>query len=271
MPVICTADGSQHKTPQALRIHLRKWLKANPEAGPQWAIEYLRQRKIDKGLVYAPSQAELRSLYCPTMPYYDMLGSYFEITHKLGFISRYVAESPRFIPLMTDARFITDSREQNPLIVPYSTTSKLDYGDYSLASPYDRGIRVERKSLSDFVGTMSSKKNEHKRIDADSPCERFERELIRAKEAGGYIVMIVESDISDALSFRDKPNMKWGKATESHIFKNMRDLLIKYPLTWQILFAFGRDTALSKMLRIFEMGEQVKRIDLQYAYEKGEL
>lgn len=271
MPIICTADNSTHETSEKLRLHLRRWLVANPERGKTWAIDYLHQRKIDKGLIYAPSQAELRSLYCPTMPYYDMLGGYYSITRELGFLDRYSAESPRFIPLMADVRFVTDSREQNPLMVPYSTTAKLDFGDYALAPPYNRGIHVERKSLADFVGTMSGKKTEHKRIDTDSPCERFERELIRAKEAGGYIVMLVEADVKDALTFRKRLDMKWGKATESHIFKNMRDLLVKYPLTWQAVFVFGRDTALTKMLRIFEMGEQVKLIDLQNAYEKGEL
>jgi ERCC4 domain-containing protein len=270
MPVLCTADNSTHESPEALRKHLRAWITANQPQAHVWAVNYLRQRKVDKGLVYAPSQVELRSLYCPTMPYYDHIGGYYSITRELGFLDRYKAATPSFVPLMRDTRLICDTREQRALTLPYKTTvDTLTFGDYAIAPPYDKGIRVERKSLSDFCGTLTSKKIDRKRMEGDSPCQRFERELIRAQEAAGYVVMLVEAPIEDALSFRDVPGMKYGKASATHIFKNLRDLLVKYPLHFQVLFAKDRIDAAAKLVRVFEMGEQVKQIDLQYAAERG--
>lgn len=268
MALLCTADDSEHKTPAALRIHLRRWLNENREKGREWAIDYLRQRKADKGLVYAPSQAELRTLYCPTMPYYDAMGGYYAITRELGFVDRYVAETPSFVPLMRDARFICDTREQKALVLPYDTDDhKLEWGDYALAFPHDKGVRIERKGVGDYWGTFNSRKVDHKRIATDSARERFERELIRAQEADGYIVMLVEASVADTETYKSG----YGKVGSSHVFKNMRDLLAKYPLTWQVVFADGRTEAASKLVRIFEMGGQVRRVDLQYALEKGSL
>jgi hypothetical protein len=270
MPVICTADNSSHKTPEALRVHLRKWLKANPELGKVWAVDYLVKRKEEKGLVHAPSQAELRTLYCPTMPYYDSIGGYYEITQSLGFKARYIKEPLFFTPWMKDTVVICDTREQTPFNLPIKTIREgLKYGDYALAAPYSKGIHIERKSIEDFRSSLSGKKIKHKRIEEDSPQERFERELIRAKEANGYIVMLVEDSIQTVSDYCSQT--KFGKATASHIFKNMRDLLVKYPDVWQIVFANGREDAAQKVTKIFELGEQVKRVDLQYALEKGEL
>lgn len=271
MPVICTADNSIHKTPEALRIHLRRWLKDNPIKGPEWAIDYLRRRRDEKQLVYAPSQAELRTLYCPTMPYYDIVGGYYKITKDLGFVDRYTKEPLYFTPLQKDIQIICDTREQLRLdLKPYKVIrEKLDWGDYALAFPYDKMFHVERKGVNDFISTLSSKKVKHKKIAEDSPCERFERELIRAKEVNGYIVMLVESNIQDVVNY--SKNTKFGTAAITHTFKNMRDLLVKYPLTWQIVFCNGREDTAHKLIKIFKMGKQVKKIDLQYAVEKGGL
>lgn len=265
MALLCTADNSEHATLEALHLHLRRWLAANPERGREWAIEYLKARKAEKSLVYAPSQAELRSLYAPSMAYYDSIGGYYALTGALGYADHYRAAPLNFVPLMRDARFICDTREQKALELPYAERAKLDFGDYALAAPYDRGIRVERKSLPDFMGTLTSKRVTKKRLGEDSACQRFERELLRAQEASGYVVMVVESTIKEALSF----NNRFGSATTHHVWKNLRDLLVKFPLHFQACFA-GEDAA-AKVVRIFELGEQVKSVDLQYAIEKGEL
>lgn len=266
MALLLTADNSEHKTLADLHAHLRRWLTVNPEKGREWAIEYLRARRAEKDLVYAPSQTELRSLYCPSMAYYDSIGSYYSITRALGYQDRYLTRPISFVPLRQDARFICDTREQKALQLPYAKREKLEFGDYALAAPYDKGIRIERKSLADFFGTLTSKKVVKVRLGEDSACRRFERELIRAQEGSGYVIMMVEASLKEALAF----NNRFGSATIHHVFKNLRDLLTKYPLHFQACFANDPVDAAAKVVRLFEMGEQVRTTDLQYALEKGE-
>jgi len=252
----------------AKKNNLKKWLKLNPEEGKKWAIEWLKKRKEEKGLVYAPSQAELRSLLCPSMPYYDFIGGYYKITRELGFQDRYMDEVPVFTPL-GDATIIQDTREQNPLHLKHKVVvAKVDEGDYALDAAHSQGVFVERKSLSDFCGTLSSRKIERKKSE-DSSFARFDRELARALEQGHYIVMLVEENINNALGFEYLPHMQRVQASASHIFKNLRDLLVKYPLSFQVVFADGRVDAADKLVKILAMGKQARRIDLQNALEKG--
>lgn len=264
-------DAIQYLTTDFVKKeNLRKWLGLNPAKGREWAINWLKQRKETKGLVYAPSQAELNSLCCPTMRYYDYIGGYYNITRELGFSDRYIGQDPVFTSDISDATLIQDTREQTPLSLPLKTVvRKLDCGDYGLDSPHDCGVYVERKSLNDFVGSLTTRKVVRKKKGDDSSFERIERELTRAKEAGHYIVMLVESPITDALAFDELPWMRHSKASPAYIWHNLRELLNRFPLSFQVVFANGRQDAARKMMRIFQMGQQVRQIDLEYAAEKG--
>lgn len=254
-------DYDQYMTQEfATKHELKTWIKMRPDEAREWAIDWLKARKTEKNLVYAPSQAELRTLMCPSMPYYDSIGGYYEITRALGYLDRYGAAPLTFAALPADATIICDSREQNPLKLAAPTVvAKVDAGDYALAAPYDQGIYIERKSLADFAGTMS-KGN-----------ARFRRELDRARTKGHYIVMLVESSITDAQGLNHLPQTRHVKASASFILKQMRDLLADYPLTLQVVFVDGRIEAAQKALRILMLGQQVKTVDLQDRYEKGEL
>lgn len=247
---------------------IKKFIKSSPAEAREWAIGWLKKRKEEKGLVYAPSQAELRSLQCPSMPYFDSVGGYYTICRELGFQDRY-RDEPLVFADLSKATFIQDTREQSPIKISERVViAKVNEGDYALTAPYDKGVYIERKSVNDFVGTISARSI--KRIKGeDSNLARFDRELARASEQGHYIVMLVESPIAQALSFSYLPQMKWSKVSESHIWHNLRDLLVKYPLSFQVIFADGRVDASQKALKIFQMGNQVRRIDLQNAVEKG--
>lgn len=252
------------------KSNMRKWIQQNPEKGRAWAIDWLKKRKESKNLIFAPTQAELRSLECPSMAYYDRVGGYYNITNELGFAPRFVDETPVFGRDISEATLIQDTREQNPISLSLKTeVRKLDAGDYGLAAPYDQGIYIERKSLNDFVGSLSLRKIERKKKGEDSSYERLSRELERAQNSGHYIIMLVEASIDDAMNFNKLDWMKYSKVAPAHIFKNMRDLLIKYPLCFQVIFANGRADTARKMIRLFQMGEQVKRVDLEYAVERG--
>lgn len=249
--------------------NLKKWLKENLEEGKKWAIEWLKKRKENKGLIYAPSQVELKSLSCPTILYYDSVGGYYNICKELGFLDRYLDQVPIFNQLPKKTSVVTDTREQLPLTFQLKNKNKkLEVGDYGLSGKNNKGIYIERKSLADFANTLNARKIERKGGD-DSSLRRFDRELTRALDLNNYIVMVVESTLSDALSFDYLPQMKWTKVKPSHVFKNLRDMLTKYPLNFQAVFVDGRLDAANKIIKIFEMGEQVKNIDLQYAAEKG--
>lgn len=243
---------------------LKRWLTENLVEGLVWSKAWLARRRADKQLIYAPSQVELRSLCCPSMPYYDKVaaseGGYQGVTTSLGYSPRYTLREPTYKSLPKDAILIEDTREQRPLKLARAARSEaLNVGDYAIAPPYDKGIRIERKSLNDMTGTLSK------------GLDRFDRELARAQEANLYVVMMVETNITEALSFDYLPHMRWVKASAAHIFKNLRDLLIKYPLHFQCVFVDGREEMARAVVRIFEMGDQVKVCDLQDLYERGGL
>jgi hypothetical protein len=82
-----------------------------------------------------------------------------------------------------------DSREQTPWAfdptLVHVTRGTVRTGDYCVTG--DKGFAVERKSLNDFLGTIST------------GWERFQREIYRAKDAGFHMPIIVESRFSDIL------------------------------------------------------------------------
>ncbi len=244
---------------------LKKWLKENPKEGFTWAKNWLAKRKEEKQLIYAPSQVELRSLCCPSMPYFDKIGAeeggYYGIAASLGYKGRYKNDIPVYTPLAEDATIICDTREQKTLTFKMLTRREtINVGDYALDSIHDKRIRIERKDLSDFCGTLSIK-----------GLDRFDRELARAQKDDLHVVMAVESTISVAQSFNYLPHMKFVKATPEYVFHNLRDLLTKYPLNFQCVFVDGRKEMAKIIVKLFEMGEQVRILDCQNLYEKGEL
>ncbi len=239
---------------------LKAWIKSDPKAAREWAINWLKKRREDKGLTYAPSQVELRTLMCPSMRYYDSIGGYYEICRALGYYDRYDDQALVFAPLPSDATIIQDTREQNPLkLAAKVDVKKLDYADYALVTPHDKGVYIERKSLSDCCGSIC-KGN-----------ARFRRELERATRKGHYIVMLVESKLSDFQAIEYLPQTKSIRASSAYVAKQLRDLLTDFPFSFQAVFVDGRLEAARTLIKIFELGEQVKTTDLQNAVEQGRL
>ncbi len=87
-----------------------------------------------------------------------------------------------------------DTREQRPykFSVP-SEFGKLDTGDYSISGLEDC-IAVERKTMDDLIGSISSGR------------ERFERELLRGK-ALDYFALVIEGNLSDMSEHRYRSKM----------------------------------------------------------------
>lgn len=82
-----------------------------------------------------------------------------------------------------------DTREQTPWAFDPSLVrtrrGTVRTGDYCVTG--DGGFAVERKSLNDFLGTVST------------GWDRFQREIYRAREAGFHLPVIVEARFSDIL------------------------------------------------------------------------
>lgn len=247
---------------------LREWLRADKEGGKKWAIEFLRKRRESKSLVYPPSQVELHSLLAPTIRYYQWAGGYNKICTELGYTIRFenlTQQLPDELP--QDAVLVEDTREQKPIGLTSHTVinRKLPYGDYGLDGGYDKGIYIERKSLADFISTISDRTIERKTGD-DSNLARFSRELGRAGETGAYIVVLVEESIDKALTFNQDFHYSKHRVSPEHIFKNVRDLYKDFN-NFQILFVNGREEMARAIPRLLSAGDFVRNADLQYLYE----
>ncbi len=259
--------------------NLKKWVTQYPKDGLEWAENWLWRRRGEKNLKYAPTQAELRTLMCPSMAFFDAVSDvgYYGITKAMGFEDRFNAQPLTFCAFRGDGRFIEDSREQEPLDLRAPTVRrKLEVGDYAWEVPgVDRSTTViERKSLIDFCGTLTDRQIERvgkTKTTVDSPLARFRRELDRACDAGLYVVLMVESSITRAQRLDQLPETRHVKASASYLFHNLRDLLVEYPLNLQALFVENRDEMVRVIPRIFSLRDQARTVDLQYRYEKGEL
>lgn len=269
---LCTGEVIPFKAPAerylsldfAHKNNLHRFVKEQPAAAREWAKVWLSRRKADKGLLYPPLQIELRTLMAPTIPEFDLLGGYGTICRELGFTIRFDKAVPAGRPL--ECPVIVDTREQNPLKLAIPTIAgKVNCGDYALPGAHDKGIYIERKSLSDFISTLYDRETR----EGDSNLARFTRELERAKELSGYLILLVESDINQALGFDHLPHIH-AKVRPEHIFKNLRDLLQRFG-DFQALFVAGRREAAKAVPDLLSMGETVRGFDIELAYELGKL
>lgn len=258
----------------ASRVTLKQWLAAHPDEGRDWALDWLVARKIEKGLVYAPTQVELRSVPapCPDVRYYDRAfeGGYAGTVAWAGYQPRFTGGELNAAAL--PGPVVIDTREQKPLALPCpSVRGTLRSADYGLTAEHDHQVYVERKSLQDLVGTLSERETRA----GDSNLQRFTRELERATEIGAYVVLLVEQKLSDCLAYHTIPYLRRQFAnvriTPEHVFHNLRDLLQQFPFTMQALFVDGRVEAANAVVRVLAASESVKSVDLQLEYDMGRL
>jgi hypothetical protein len=232
----------------------KNWLKTlSKEECADYFKNKLEQYCDLKSIDTVPSQVECQSINCllPVSTIETFSGmSFNDLCKKTGLKSRFDYKIPVEIPWTPIAQIIVDSREQKPFDFEEYTVieSKLEYGDYSLHP--EKALAVERKSLSDLYGTLSGGR------------ERFEREVLKAKQVQGYIVVVVESTLNNMMYQKQK----FGKASGEFIAHNMRQLLRKYD-NLQFVFCDGREEALNRTLSILGMDTQVFSIDLQYYFD----
>jgi hypothetical protein len=241
---------------------MKKWLKGlHIDEAREYCETILLRRKESRGIKYTPSQVELRSLLTPPIQYYnEIFDDYYNLCDKLGLENKYQNPTKIIDGQEYDKekyKILIDTREQKPLKFDRETISqKLDYGDYAFSHPeYTCRCHVERKSLADFISTISG------------GYDRFINELERAKEEEANLIILVEETINNALSFQYLPHIsKKIRATPEFIFHRTRNLIQMYP-NIQFLFVNGRKESSRVIELIFTCGCYYKKIDLQLAYD----
>jgi hypothetical protein len=247
------------------RANFATWIRrASQDEAKSYIRAFLMNRKERKGLIYAPTQVELRTLMVPGMGFISKLfGDYYAFTESLGLKRRFDHYSWSKMPNLSrkDHYIAIDTREQMPLTFSSPTAREcLPFGDYRMNDgAFTHECYIERKSCNDFYGTLSN------------GYERFSREIDRCVAAGAYMVVVVECDIDAVIKFPNSAQVA-GKMRISpeFVFRNMRTLLQKYS-NLQFLFVKDRACAAKAIQRIFRSGGEFKGIDLQYAMDTGKL
>lgn len=237
---------------------MKKWLgQQTPEIQKEYLKKFLLQRKEKHNLIYAPTEVELRSITSPPLPYYHKLfNNYYTLCSEIGFKNKYEYPKEELKSFAKDGFCIfIDTREQMPLVIDYPTETKgLKFGDYAINDP-DNKCYIERKSISDFIGTMSG------------GYERFCREIERSIAAEANLIVMVERPLQECLSFQYLNYVsKKIKVTPEFVFFNVRELIQKYTNV-QFLFVDGREECVRVMKKIFFSSGEYKKYDLQLMYD----
>jgi hypothetical protein len=242
--------------------NMKKWLKAQaPEKAQEYCKELLIKRKEVKNLTYSPTQVELRTIMAPSIIFYNTIfKDYYDICSSIGLENKFIHPNligDHFKNKLTNKDTIyVDTREQSWLKfdIPFEIKT-LGFGDYACSND-NCGCFIERKSLSDFISTLSVKN-----------FDRFKNEIEKAKKNNSYIIVMVEEKLTSALSFQYLPHIsKKIKATPEYIFHNVRELLQTYD-NLQFLFVDGRGEMTRIIESIFASNCFYKKIDLQLAYD----
>ena len=216
--------------------NMKKWLKEQTiEKAQEYCKDIISKRKKEKNLTFSPSQVEMRTIMSPSIIFYNKIfDDYYDLCSTLGLENKFIHPSnikDQFKNKLNSKDIVyVDTREQNWLKFNSLFEIKtLPYGDYTCSND-NCNCYIERKSLSDFISTLSS-----------GNLERFTNEISKAKKDGAYLIVIVEEKLSSALSFQYLPHIsKKIKATPEFIFHNLRSLSQEYD-NLQFLFVDGRN------------------------------
>lgn len=250
------------------RTNLKKWITSVPKEEAQaYCRDLLAKRKEKKNLEYSPTQVELRTLLVPPIQCYnELFGDYYKVCEEIGLKNKHV----NFDGIVYGSEYskpgykiYVDTREKMPLKFKDVETEvrTLKFGDYAFSDETAScKCYIERKSISDFIGTLSG------------GYDRFCREIERAEQANAGFVILVEETLNNCLGFNYLPHVykKGTKVTPEYLFHNVRKLAQTYPFI-QFLFVKGRVEASETVKKIFTSGCVFKKVDLQLAYDTKKL
>jgi len=241
------------------KTNMLKWMKSvSPEISKKFIFDKIKNFSDLKSVSIFPSSSEFRTLsYLPSLKtinfFFEDLNNFIDST---GLSRRYNYNLNELkLNFILQKNIAVDTREQKPIVFKglQCEKRKVEYGDYSC----DDILSVERKSLNDLVSTLSK------------GFERFQREIERAKENNGYIVVVVDCDINKFLSFEFSGSLRYGKASSEFIFHRFREINRLFPETIQFCFSGGRKESANLIPIILANNiEIISKLDIQYLIEK---
>lgn len=224
------------------------WFKSS-NIDPLEKRRFLTDYFLNKEFQKAPSQAELRGSMVPSIIGIETsVGPYSEFNESVG-LERRLFEFDQFE--FNSIQVITDTREQKPL--GNSRVEKLEVGDYTTEDNFC-GVFVERKSLEDFIGTFSRKTN----------FDRFERELIRVRDLGFFLVVLCEVDFNSVMNWENR--FSGGKSCGYTAISKMKQFMQKFNCC-QFLFCKKAAHPNSLLEKVLSIGEAAKTTDLQLMHD----
>jgi hypothetical protein len=213
-------------------------------------LELISKRVKEKEYLFAPFHNELETLNLPPInilkKYFGTYGEFCKLLNLEPLFNRPIPKD--FYKDVEDTAMLIDTREQQPIPYENQSVEKLYIGDYLLKNLYTNTF-VDRKSESDFLGTLSS------------GLDRFEKEIQRAVELGGYLFVVTESSIAKIQENHKRYNKKTNL---KYVFHNMRYLSHKYPRKIQFLFTSNRSISKDIIPRLLYNGEKLWQVDMQY-------
>ena len=242
--------------------NMKKWLKQQPlDQAQKYCKSLLIKRKNEKNLIYSLTQIELRTIMSPSIISYNKIfDDYYQLCAEIGLENKYIhpnAITNQFKNKLSSRDIIyIDTREQNWLKfnTPFEIKT-LSFGDYTCSND-NCGCYIERKSLSDFISTLSA-----------GNFDRFKNEIDKSRRNNCNLIVIVEEKLANALSFQYLPHInKKIKATPEYIFHNVRSLIQDYS-NLQFLFVDGRTEMKRVIESIFASKCFYSKVDLQLAYD----
>lgn len=245
------------------RAEMGEWIKnRDKEEVKKYLVSYLIRRRETKGIKKMIGQFESRSLVFPAISFIIKkygINFYNDIVAGAGLENSYDYEGK--IEFGNEYEFIfCDSREQAVLKFPNMQIVKINVGDYA-PNNNPNNIFVDRKSLPDSISTFGV-----------NNLERFERELVRTKESGAYLIMMIEEKFDKLIGYRNLPYIsKKIKSSPEHTLHQMRGLVDKYRDCFSICCVNGRDEMKRVMEKIFKISSDVRNLDFQFLLDCGKL
>ncbi len=233
------------------------------EETKEYCLQKIKERMTRKCITTLPGQVELKSLMLPSISgfekIYGSMDKFIQALDLSGIKLKFDYQATLQNANSDALKIFVDTREQRALNLNCPTERmKLSCGDYCPDKGFYSDIYIERKDLSDLAGTLAG------------GLERFEKEIVRARDLGFYLVVLVECLYYDALHYSANTSFS-RKMNGAHLFHQLRELSGKYGDTIQFVFSGSRRRSADLIEKIFRLRTQVKTLDLEYLKDMGEI
>lgn len=235
---------------------MAEWLNTAPESEIKpWLLKRLLFQKEIKNRGFGLSSVDLQT--APLMPpihvYIKYFGSYSNACAEVGVTPLFLEKKD--IPKISNKKIqiAIDTREQTPLQFHNSITQKLSFGDYTATGDNYSYTYIDRKSSSDFRGTMTK------------GFDRFCREVEKCIACDSFMYVVVEDSIENIIL--ENKHSSFG-SNIPFVFKRMRDLHQKFPKNIQFIFTGSRYNSQRLIPYLLVYGKHIWDLDIQYFLQK---